>query len=148
MCADGIILPGHLVTSFFCSSSHHSTIDPSDNVVSVVNLHCDCLASLLCDINSSHPDHDVWLQSYHEEKKSITLMGTFQILTIGKYRALHEKGAIHAIPSMCILTTKKDGRLLTLRAKSCIVVLGNHKDRDRSKSEQFAPVLRSDSLHS
>jgi hypothetical protein len=47
---------------------------------------------------------------------------------------------------MCVLTIKKDENLLPLVAKSCILVLGNHKDRVWSKSDRFAPVLRSDSL--
>ena len=32
------------------------------------------------------------------------------------------------------------------RAKSCIVVLGNHEDRVWTKPEKYAPVLRPDSL--
>ena len=47
---------------------------------------------------------------------------------------------------MCVLTIKRDENLLPLRAKSRIVVLGNHEDRDWSKSEKYAPVLRADSL--
>jgi hypothetical protein len=73
-------------------------------------------------------------------------MGTFERLTLGQYRAYREKGAPRAIPSMCVLTIKKDENLLPLRAKSRIVVLGNHEDRAWSKSDKFAPVLRSDSL--
>ena len=73
-------------------------------------------------------------------------MGTFQRLSLGKYRSLREKGAPCAIPSMCVLTVKKDENLLPLWAKSRIVVLGNHEDRDWSKSKKFAPVLRFDSL--
>ncbi len=41
------------------------------------------------------------LQSYYEEKDSIEIMGTFQRLTIAKYRALREKGAPKAIPTVC-----------------------------------------------
>jgi hypothetical protein len=51
-----------------------------------------------------------------------------------------------AIQTMCVLTIKKDENLLPLRAKSWIVVLGNHKDRIWSKSNRFAPVLCQDSL--
>ncbi len=47
---------------------------------------------------------------------------------------------------MTVLTIKKDKNLLPLRAKSCIVVLGNHKDRVWSKLDHFVPVLCSDSL--
>ena len=49
---------------------------------------------------------------------------------------------------MCVLTIKKDENLLPLRAKSRIVVLGNHEDRLWSKNDRFAPVLRQDSLRS
>jgi hypothetical protein len=74
-------------------------------------------------------------------------MGTFQKITLGEYRALREKGAPKAIPTMCVLTIKKDKQLMPLWAKSCIVILGNRESRDKSKSIRFAPVLRFDSLH-
>ena len=67
-------------------------------------------------------------------------------ITLGEYRALREKGAPKAIPTMCVLTIKKDEQLMPLRAKSRIVVLGNRESRDWSKSDRFAPVLRFDSL--
>jgi hypothetical protein len=47
---------------------------------------------------------------------------------------------------MCVLTIKKDELLRSLRAKSCIVVLGNHEDRVWAKSNKYAPVLHQDSL--
>jgi hypothetical protein len=47
---------------------------------------------------------------------------------------------------MCVLNIKKDEMLNPLCAKSRIVVLGNHEDRVWTKSEKYAPVLRSDSL--
>ncbi len=47
---------------------------------------------------------------------------------------------------MCLLTIKKDENLLPLQAKSCIVVLGNHKDWVWSKSDRYAPVLRGNSI--
>ena len=65
----------------------------------------------------SHPNREVWLQSYYEEKTSIESLGTFQKLTLGKYRALWEKGAPRAIPTMCILTIKNDKNMMPLRAK-------------------------------
>ncbi len=86
------------------------------------------------------------MQSYFEEKRGIEDLGTFKKIILGKYRALREKGAPRAIPTMCVLTIKKDEILLPLRAKSRIVVLGNHEDRVWSKSDRFAPVLRGDSL--
>ena len=73
-------------------------------------------------------------------------MGTFQKITLGEYCALREKGAPRAIPTMCVLTIKKDENLLPLYAKSRIVVLGNHEDRVWSKSDRFALVLCGNSL--
>jgi hypothetical protein len=42
---------------------------------------------------------------------------------------------------MCVLTIKKDEMLNPLKAKACIVVLGNHEDRVWSKPEKYALVL-------
>jgi len=111
-----------------------------------VNLHRDCPPSLLQALASTHPDREVWLRSYYKEKGGIEDMGTFRKITLGEYRALHEKGAPKAIPTMCVLTIKKDEQLMPLRAKSRIVVLGNRETHDWSKSDRFAPVLRFDSL--
>jgi hypothetical protein len=86
------------------------------------------------------------LESYREEKLGIESLDTYRTITLGEYRALREKGAPKAIPTMCVLTIKKDENLCPLRAKSRIVLLGNHEDRLWSKSDRFAPVLRQDSL--
>jgi hypothetical protein len=114
--------------------------------VSAVNLHQNCPPSLLQALASTHPDRKVWLQSFYKEKGDIEEMGTFWKITLGEYRALHEKGASKAIPTICVLTIKKDEQLLPLWAKSCIVVLGNHERHNWSKSNCFAPVLWFDSL--
>jgi hypothetical protein len=114
--------------------SARSTFDPVANIVSAINLHWDCPPSLLQALATSHPDREVWLQSYYEEKNGIKSLGTFKRLTLGKYQALREKGAPKAILMMCILTIKKDEQLMPLRAKSWIVVLGNRESREWSKS--------------
>ena len=88
----------------------------------------------------------IWLQSYHEEKQGIGSLNTYRKITLGEYRALCEKGAPKAIPTMCMLTVKKDENLLSLQAKSRIIVLGNHEDCLWSKSDRFTPVLCKDSL--
>ncbi len=155
LCTEGILLPGHVAHSFIRSSSSHdpltsspppSTFDPDANIVSTVNLHRDCPPSLLQALASTHPDREVWLQSDYEEKGGIEEMGTFRKITLGEYRALRAKGAPKAIPTMCVLTIKKDEHLMPLRAKSHVVVLGNGEGRKWSKSERFAPVFRFDSL--
>ncbi len=70
----------------------------------------------------------LWLQSYFEEKQGIESLGTYEKLSLAQYCALHEIGASKAITTMCILTIKLDEMLNPFRAKSWIVVLGNHKD--------------------
>jgi hypothetical protein len=65
---------------------------------------------------------------------------------LGEYCALRKKGAPRAIPTMCVLTIKKDENLCPLHVKSLIVVLGNHKDWVWEKSKKFASVLCQDSL--
>jgi hypothetical protein len=144
-----VLLPGHVAHSFIHSSSHNpphlTTFDPAVNIGSTVNLHQDCPPSLLQALASTHPNHEVWLQSYYKEKRGIEDMGTFWKITLGEYRTLRAKGAPKAIPTMCVLTIKKDNQLIPLRAKSRIVVLGNRETRDWSKSDCFAPVLLFDS---
>ena len=149
LCSQGILIPGHSAHSFLRTSAHassSSTCDTFANLVSAVNLAKDCPASLMRALADSHPDREVWLQSYYEEKDGIESLGTFQRITAQQYRALREKGGPQALPSMCVLTIKRDENLMPLRAKSRIVVLGNHEERVWSKADKFAPVLRFDSL--
>ena len=114
--------------------------------MSAAKLLRQCPTSLLQALASDSPDCPIWLESYFEERDSIKNLNTFERLTLGGYRALREKGAPRALPSMCILTVKKDENLNPLHAKSCIVVLGNHEEQTRSKSECFPLVLRDGSL--
>ena len=146
LCTNGTLLPGHQASSFTRPAGSAGCFDPVANIVSAVNLARDCPASLLRALADTHPDREIWRQSYYEEKNSIESMGTFERLTLQQYRALVEKGAPKAIPSMCVLMVKKDENLLPLQAKSRIVVLGNLEDHFWSKFQRFAPVLRQDSL--
>jgi hypothetical protein len=114
--------------------------------MSTINLHRDSPPSLLQALALAHPDCKGWLQSYYKEKGSIEAIGTFWKITLGEYRALCEKGAPKAIPTMYVLAIKKDKQLMPLWAKSCVIVLGNREGRDWSKSNCFAPVFRFDSL--
>ena len=148
LCVEGLLVPGHVSHTFLRSTSSPSntTFDPVASFVSAINLHRDCPPSLLKALADTHPDREVWLASFEEEKRGITSLDTYTKISLGEYRALREKGAPRAIPTMCVLTIKKDEQLRPLRAKSRIVVLGNHEDRVWTKSEKFAPVLRQDSL--
>ncbi len=140
LCVEGVLLPGHVLLSFLCSALSPKTFDPIANFVRAVNLVYDCPRSLLTVLADCHPDREVWLQSYFEEKHGIESLGTYKKLSLAQYHALHEKGAPKAIPTMSVLTIKPDEMLNPFRAKSRIVVLGNHGDCVWSKSEKYAPV--------
>jgi hypothetical protein len=67
-------------------------------------------------------------------------------INLAKYQALCAKGIPHTIPTMCVLSIKKNEMLNPLCAKSSIVVLGNHEDRVWTKSKKYAPVLHPDTM--
>jgi hypothetical protein len=137
LCTEGLLLLCLVVSSFTC------TIKPVANFVGAANLTCDCSCSLLTALAENHPDQEVCLQSYFGEKCGIESIGTYDKLSLAEYRALQEKGAPRAIPTMCVLTIKPDKMFNPFHAKFWIVILGNHEDCIWSKSEWYAPVLRS-----
>jgi hypothetical protein len=47
---------------------------------------------------------------------------------------------------MCFLAIKSDKMMNPHCAKPCIVVLQNHKEKIRSKSDNYAPVLHPDTM--
>jgi hypothetical protein len=138
LCPKGLLLPGHTWSSFDCTASAHH--------VSAHNLLRKCPCSLLTALDTNHPDRDVWLESFQEEKNGIESLNTYDKISLAEYRAFFEKGAPRAIPTICVLTIKKDEIMNPLCTKSCIVVLGNHEDRVWTKSEKYAPVLCPDSM--
>jgi hypothetical protein len=94
LCVNGILLPGHTASSFIQESSAH--------FVSATNLFQECPSSLLRALSNLHPDHDVWLRSFHEEKSGIELMDMYNKINLAQYRALWEKGCPkHNIYDVC-----------------------------------------------
>ena len=94
-----------------------------------------------------NPDRHVWLDSYNEEKDGLADLDVYERISKKQYLALKRSGKIpKAIPSMCVLTIKPDRDGKPHRAKSRIVVLGNHEDRYFEKSKRYAPVLKYSSL--
>ena len=59
----------------------------------------------------NHPDREVWLQSFWEEKDSIILMDTYETITLAQYRAYQEQGSPRAIPTMGVLTKKPNNMM-------------------------------------
>jgi hypothetical protein len=138
LCLEGVLVPGH--------NTHSSVCNSTANFVSPANLIWECPHSLLTALADKHPDRDIWMRSFWEEKDSIISMDTYHTITFAQYCALREKGAPQAIPTMCILTIKPDKMMNPHRAKSCIVILGNCEERIWSKSDKYAPVLRPDTM--
>jgi len=96
LCVEGILIPGHQSSSFVrpkAAASH----------VSATNLQQDCPHSLLTTLHPSHPDREMWLASFREEKSGIDSQNTYVKISLAEYRALRKKGAPHAIPTMCVL---------------------------------------------
>ncbi len=91
-----IVLLGHVSHSFLWSlaSPQQSTFDPVESFVCAVNLHRECPPTLLKALANSHPDREVWLQSYYKEKHRIESLNIYPKITLGEYQALWEKGCI------------------------------------------------------
>jgi hypothetical protein len=143
---DNILLPGHTTVSSFLRPNS-SNNQPSANFVSAKNLLQPCPPSLLKALHPSNPDRDVWLKSYDEEKGGLEKLNVYERINKKTYLALKRSGRIgKALPSMCVLVIKPDKDGKPHRAKSRIVVLGNHEDRYFSKSQRYAPVLKYSSL--
>jgi hypothetical protein len=138
LCLEGVFVPGHTNHSFVCKSTA--------NFVSAANLIWECPRSLLTALVDKHPDCDIWMYSFWEEKDSIILIDTYDTITLVQYPALGEKGAPRAIPTMCVLTIKPDMMMNPHCNKSCIVVLRNHEERFWSKTDKYAPILRPDTM--
>ena len=66
---ESVLIPGHVSHIFLCSSAspQQSTFDPIASFVSTVNFHQNCPPTLLRALTDSHPDREIWLQSYYEE---------------------------------------------------------------------------------
>jgi hypothetical protein len=114
--------------------------------VSATTLTNPCPPSLRKALDPTNIDRDIWLASYHEEKDSLKAVDTYEVITLEQYRELRSQGAPQAIPSMCVLVVKLDEHGNPDRAKSRIVVLGNHEDRVWAKHERAVPVLKYSSL--
>ncbi len=70
---EGVLLPGHVAHSFIRSpvSPLFLKFDPVASFVSALNLHRECPPMLLKALADTHPDREVWLQSYKEEKEGL-----------------------------------------------------------------------------
>jgi hypothetical protein len=86
LCVEGVLLPGLISHTFLCSltSPQLLTFDPVASFVSALNLHKKCPPNLLKALADSHPNREVWLQSYKEEKSGLESLDTYRKLTHGE----------------------------------------------------------------
>ncbi len=100
LCIEGILIPGHVSHSFFWSpsSSTPTTFNLVASFVSAVNLNWDCPPSLLKALADTHPNREIWLESFFEEKHGIQNLDMYEKITLGKYRALRKKGLLRLSP--------------------------------------------------
>jgi hypothetical protein len=72
MCVEGILLPGHVSHTFIRTSvtTMPTTFDPVASFVSALNLHRECPPTLLRALADSHPDREVWLDSFAKRKRA------------------------------------------------------------------------------
>jgi hypothetical protein len=77
LCTKGVLVPGHVAHSFLSplsplvslvADSPPSTFYSVASIISAINLRWDCPPSLLQALATSHPDQELWLQSYYKEK--------------------------------------------------------------------------------
>jgi len=143
---DDTLIPGHgQISSFLKPNSSNNA--PSAKFVSAKNLLSPCPPSLQQALHPTNPDRHIWLDSYNEEAQGLLDHDVYERISKKDYLALRRSGVIpKAIPSMCVLVVKPDKDGNPHRAKSRIVVLGNHEDRIYSKSQRYAPVLKYSSL--
>jgi hypothetical protein len=85
---EGILLQGHQSLSFQRSTQATNTFA---NFVSAIALRCKCPCLLLTALELNHPNCNIWLSSFREEKSGIQSLNTYVKIALAEYQALHAK---------------------------------------------------------
>jgi hypothetical protein len=103
LCVECLLVAGNIAHSFLCPSlaPTQSTFYPVASFVSAVNLHTDCPPSLLKALAISHPDQEVWLQSYYEEKHVIQSLATYKKTLLANTGRFIRKALLKPYP-LCV----------------------------------------------
>ena len=136
MCRDDTLVPGWQICTVLRSSPL-----PSLSFVSAKGLNGSAPNSLKLDLSTPNPDRTTWMESYREEKIGINNQDVYDIISREKYRDLRREGIPRATPFMCVHNVKRDLAFAPHRAKSRIVVLGNHEDRQWTKPQRHATLF-------
>jgi hypothetical protein len=94
-------------------------------------------------MHKTNADKPIWTESYVEEHTALVDHGTYDSITESVW--LSKYPAIPVLPSMVVQTVKPDEFGNPIRAKSCIVVLGNYEETPWTKSKKYAPVIQKES---
>ena len=108
--------------------------------ISAANLTQHAPASIKKAFHKDNTDRATWRESYDEEYDGLLDHDTYDVISGAEYNALRRDRGVTAIPSMCVFTIKTDEFSKPVRAKSRIVVLGNHETTPWTKSDCYAPV--------
>jgi hypothetical protein len=88
MCIKCTLNPGHAAHTFLCSPKRSSTFDLVALFVRANNLHQDCPPTLFKALAASHPNQEVWLNSFYEESvefKVLTHTRKLHLVSIAHY---------------------------------------------------------------
>ena len=95
----------------------------------------------------SHPDCPIWVDLYQEEYKGLTSKYTFNIISAEEYHTICSTTAKTAIPSMGILSVKKEAAGHPTRVKNQIIVLGNKDPTTWTKADWYTPIVALPIIH-
>ena len=142
---DNILQPSWNVYSFLRSANPAPTAASfiSASHVLACDLKAPCSPFLMKSLHEGSVDISTWHDSNMEEKNGLIENYTYDEISLQEYRCLRclPKGVPKSTPKICVVTIKREKRMNSNRAKSCIVVLGNIETRLGQKSEKYAPVL-------
>ena len=125
-------------SSLTTSSSTHL---PSASFVSETIISLVFPQYLLPILYPHHPNCNIYIQIYSEEKQVLRDHRVYEFIKKGWYRELRNSSSPQVIPTMLCLTIKKEADTNPHCTKGCIIVLGNPEGEIFHKSKLFAPVI-------
>ncbi len=118
-----------------------TTNPPQARIVSAKELKRLCPDNLREALDKGSPDKWTWRASYDEEYDGLAAQDMYTVISKEKYQELVQTKGVQVIPSMVVLTVKKDEDGSSVQAKSHIVVLGNLEWQVWEKKDKYAPVI-------
>ncbi len=145
-------MPGHVSHSFLHSplSTTQTTFDPIASFVSAVNLHHECPPSLLKALADSHPDHEIWLESFIEEMRGIQQLDTYKKITLENIGLFEKKELLGLFPQCVSLPSRRmkisDPFGQSLASSFSATMKAERGQRAKSLLRSFDRILSTSSL--